>query len=73
MAKPLDFGVVDPNKLYTFDGLERILGITRSGIRALRGRGLKVLSVGRIGYVRGSSLIELVEAQGRAEFQELAQ
>jgi len=60
-------GEIDPRCIYTVGELKRRLRWGRVSWRKARRDGLRVLRAGRSRYVRGSDLIDYLEATGKVE------
>ena len=63
---PTHEGVIDPERLYSFQAFERQTGIGRAGLREARRQGLEVKYFGRQGYILGKTIIEFIMANGKA-------
>jgi hypothetical protein len=60
-------GGIEPQKLYQLEAAKACLGWGSHSLRVARRRGLKVIYVGRRGYVLGKDVIEYIERTGRDE------
>ncbi len=56
-----DQGVIDPQKIYTFKAVKRILDVGQSWIRQAVKDGLVVIRRGRSGFVKGEELVAFIE------------
>ena len=60
------FGVIEPQHLYTYDGITQRLGVSRKTIRAAIRNGLKVSRAHRKAFILGKDWIDYVVDQERS-------
>ena len=55
-----DFGVIEPQVLYSFRALQNRIGISQAAIRSARKQGLRVFYAHKQGFVLGKDWIDYV-------------